>query len=99
MDSPKPEPRIIEFTFPSGRVERIEVPTAEQLKLPREDRPKAKPKLRLGDWVETQLRSLGITEDRYKEAKEKFGLAPTCNCPARKEWLNKVSSWWRGESG
>jgi hypothetical protein len=56
----------------------------------------------LGDQVESLLASIGITEDRYKEVKEKFGLPPTCNCPARKEFLNRVSEWWRSirrESG
>lgn len=36
------EVRIVEFRFPSGRIEQIEVPTAEQVKLPRKERPKIK---------------------------------------------------------
>jgi hypothetical protein len=51
----------------------------------------------LGDWTERLLKSVGLTEERYKHAKEIFGLAPTCGCAARKEWLNKVSDWWRGQ--
>lgn len=49
----------------------------------------------LGDWTEQMLSSIGVTKERYISAKEKFGLAPTCDCDARKEWLNKVSDWWR----
>ena len=52
----------------------------------------------LGDITEAALRSIGITEDRYKAAKELFGMSPTCNCQKRKDWLNKVSNWWAGES-
>jgi hypothetical protein len=48
----------------------------------------------LGDRLERKLKSIGITEDRYKQVKEKFGLPPNCNCKARKEWLNSVSEWW-----
>lgn len=55
--------------------------------------PNSKPKL--GDTVENMLKSVGVTEDRYKEAKSLFGLPPTCGCSKRKEWLNKVSDWWR----
>lgn len=52
----------------------------------------------LGDWTERMLSSVGVTQERYVAAKEIFGLAPTCNCAKRKEWLNKVSDWWRGEN-
>ena len=48
----------------------------------------------LGDATEQVLKSLGITEDRWKEAKERFGLAPSCNCRKRKEWLNKVGKYF-----
>jgi len=51
----------------------------------------------LGDWTEQLLKSVGVTQDRYKAAKEFAGLAPTCSCDKRKEWLNKVSDWWRGQ--
>lgn len=44
----------------------------------------------LGDYTEKVLKSIGITEDKYKEAKKLFGMAPTCGCRKRKEWLNKV---------
>jgi hypothetical protein len=36
------------------------------------------------------LQSIGITEERYVEAKKLFGLAPKCGCNKRKRWLNKV---------
>ena len=45
--------------------------------------------------MEAILSSVGITQDRYKEAKKLFGLPPTCNCGKRKEWLNRVGEWWR----
>ena len=41
------------------------------------------------------LKRVGITEDRYQTAKQMFGLAPTCGCAERKEWLNRVTDWWR----
>jgi hypothetical protein len=47
----------------------------------------------LGDYTEQLLSSLGVTKDRYSAAKELFGLAPTCDCQVRKEWLNKVGAW------
>jgi len=58
-------------------------------------RPYSRPKL--GDQVESAFNALGITEERYKATKELFGLPPTCGCADRKEWLNKVSDWWRGQ--
>ncbi len=59
----------------------------------------------LGDHTERLLASVGITPERYKEAKRLFGLAPKCGCSGRKqklnaadarmrEWLNRVSAWW-----
>ena len=51
----------------------------------------------LGDHVGRLLSSVGVTEDRYKAAKQAFGLPPTCSCAARREWLNKVSEWWKGQ--
>lgn len=45
----------------------------------------------LGDLTERLLKSAGITEDKWKEVKSRFGLAPTCACKSRKEWLNNVS--------
>ena len=50
-----------------------------------------------GDKVTTALKAIGITEERYKAVKEKFGLPPNCNCAGRREWLNKVGRWWNGE--
>lgn len=52
----------------------------------------------LGDYVEGLLQSVGITKERYKAAKELFGLPPNCSCDSRREWLNRVSDWWRGTS-
>lgn len=63
---------------------------------PRQESPP--PPEKLGDWTERQLKRIGVTEDRYKEAKERFGLDPNCACPQRKAWLNSVSDWWRGVS-
>tara|TARA_Y100000593_G_scaffold33818_2_gene66463 strand:- start:10538 stop:10867 length:330 start_codon:yes stop_codon:yes gene_type:complete len=51
----------------------------------------------LGDITEGMLKRIGVTQDRYKAAKELFGLSPSCNCNKRKEWLNSVSDWWMGE--
>ncbi len=53
----------------------------------------------LGDYTEKLLAKIGVTPESYVAAKEFAGLAPTCNCAGRKEWLNRVSDWWRGESG
>jgi hypothetical protein len=55
------------------------------------------PNVGLGDAVESLLASIGVTQDRYKAAKELFGLPPNCGCTLRKEWLNKVSDWWNKE--
>lgn len=57
--------------------------------------PAATPKAGLGDYTESLLHSVGITKERYQAAKQLFGLAPTCHCDERKEWLNSVSAWWR----
>lgn len=48
----------------------------------------------LGDHTERLLAELGITQDRYKEAKRRFGLAPACDCDKRKAWLNRVGAWF-----
>ena len=55
----------------------------------------SRPTAGAGDRLEAILSSVGITQDRYKEAKKLFGLPPTCNCGKRKEWLNRVGEWWR----
>ena len=47
----------------------------------------------LGDILERELTRMGITQDRYKEIKKKFGFPPTCGCEKRKEWLNKVGAY------
>ena len=44
----------------------------------------------LGDLVGQFFESVGVTKERYKSAKQAVGLPPTCNCDARKEWLNKL---------
>ena len=43
----------------------------------------------LGDMVESKLKRLGITEERFKSW---FNLRE-CNCSKRKKWLNNVLSW------
>ena len=45
----------------------------------------------LGDVVEQTLKTLGVTEDRFKSW---FNL-DECNCDKRRQWLNKVFSWKR----
>jgi len=45
----------------------------------------------LGDVVEQTLKTLGVTEDRFKSW---FNL-DECNCEKRRQWLNKVFSWKR----
>lgn len=50
----------------------------------------------LGDYTERLLASIGATPERYAAAKERFGLAPTCGCEARKAWLNDVGRWLTG---
>ena len=43
----------------------------------------------LGDMVESTLKRLGITEERFKSW---FNLRE-CICSKRKKWLNNVLSW------
>ena len=43
-----------------------------------------------GDDLETALEAIGITQEKWMAAKAKLGLMPSCNCTARKEWLNKA---------
>lgn len=62
--------------------------------VPREKKPS---KYGWGDGVTAALKKIGVTEERYKAVKELFGLPPTCGCPQRREWLNKVGRWWTGE--
>jgi transposase-like protein len=54
----------------------------------------AERELRFGDLAEKMLNSVGITQERYKEAKGwLLGLPPgevDCFCPQRKEWLNNL---------
>ncbi len=40
----------------------------------------------LGDLVESALKKVGITEERFKSW---FNLKE-CNCTKRKQWLNKI---------
>ena len=46
--------------------------------------------MRAGTLLKRMLTAIGITEERYKEIKELFGLPPECKCPEREEWLNNV---------
>lgn len=48
----------------------------------------------LGDLVEGALKSVGITEERFKEW---FNLKE-CNCSKRKAWLNNLFSWKKNQS-
>ena len=81
----------IEVTFPSGRT--VTIQPVEKSETSKPWRP---PRNGLGDWTEALLKRAGVTQDRYKAAKEALGMAPTCNCAARKEWLNKVGAWLSG---
>jgi hypothetical protein len=45
---------------------------------------------RLGDRIEEALSSYGITQEAWIEYKEQHGLPPTCRCPQRKEWINRM---------
>jgi hypothetical protein len=49
----------------------------------------------LGDVVEYALKSVGITEERFKEL---FNLQE-CNCSKRKAWLNSLLSWHKNNQG
>ena len=48
----------------------------------------------LGDVVEDVLKSVGITEERFKEW---FNLKE-CNCSKRKAWLNSLFSWKKNQT-
>lgn len=56
----------------------------------------AKDRPGLGDRAEQLLTTFGITQERYIEAKAwLLGKMPeevTCNCPERRDWLNRVGS-------
>ena len=43
----------------------------------------------LGDMVESTLKRLGITEERFKS----WFNVRECNCSKRKKWLNNILSW------
>jgi hypothetical protein len=47
----------------------------------------------LGDVVENVLKSVGITEDKFKQW---FNLQE-CNCSRRKAWLNSLFSWKKNQ--
>jgi hypothetical protein len=49
----------------------------------------------LGDVVESVLKSVGITEERFKE----FFNLTECNCSKRKAWLNNILSWHKNSKG
>ncbi|MGD9633662.1 MAG: hypothetical protein AB7G28_04560 [Pirellulales bacterium] len=46
----------------------------------------------LGDLAEAFFKSLGVTEQRYREVKVKLHLDPKCNCADRRRWLNEVGA-------
>lgn len=48
----------------------------------------------LGDLVESALKSVGITEERFKEW---FNLKE-CGCSKRKAWLNNLFSWKKNQT-
>jgi len=50
--------------------------------------PESKPQL--GDRLESLLKKVGITEEKYRELKAMAGFSPTCNCPQRRRFLNKL---------
>jgi hypothetical protein len=50
----------------------------------------------LGDFIESGLTYLGITQERWVEWKRSHGLPPTCNCVDRKEWLNNFGREFGG---
>jgi hypothetical protein len=53
----------------------------------------------LGDALASVLSGIGITQERYSEVKEMFGLPPGCSCLERQEWLNRVGEWWKESNG
>lgn len=46
----------------------------------------------MGDALESFLASHGVSKEWYIEFKNKYGYPPTCDCDARKEWLNKTAA-------
>jgi hypothetical protein len=44
----------------------------------------------LGDVAKAFFESVGVTEERYRAAKEALGLDPTCRCDDRRKWLNAM---------
>jgi hypothetical protein len=44
----------------------------------------------LGDLARAFFVSVGVTEERYRAAKESLGLDPTCRCDDRRKWLNAM---------
>lgn len=48
----------------------------------------------LGDMVESALKSIGVTEERFKAW---FNLKE-CNCSKRKAYLNNLFSWKKNNS-
>jgi len=49
-------------------------------------------RIALGDDLENWLTAFGVTKERWVAAKQALGLPPTCNCEARKKWLNEASA-------
>ena len=38
------------------------------------------------------LDTLGVPERLWPSVQARFGLAPSCNCPSRQEWINSVTN-------
>jgi hypothetical protein len=51
---------------------------------------KEQPRPQLGDRLESLLKKVGITQEKYKHLKEMAGLDPHCNCEPRRRFLNKL---------
>lgn len=64
-------------------------PRSNATREPRE-RHERPPVPRLGDRIGSALESLGVTPERWSEAKEAIGLPAGCNCAERKAWFNRL---------
>jgi hypothetical protein len=65
---------------------------AEELREKIEQRQATAEPTRLGDKIGSVLESVGVTPERWREAKAAIGLPATCNCDARKAWLNALDA-------
>lgn len=48
----------------------------------------------LGDWIESGLKSIGVTQDRVEA-----WLGGNCNCEERKKRLNRMTAWLKHKLG